>query len=1023
MKIAHFADVHFRGLARHDEYRRAFEDAFRTLRINKPDMIYIGGDIVHSKTQGITPELIDNLTWWFTSLQEIAPTYVILGNHDGLIFNKNRQDAISPIISAINSDRIILLKKSGVYDCIDPKFKLCNFSLFDEKNWDCVKPANGFINIALYHGSVRGAVSDLDYELEGEITVNFFEKFHFAFLGDIHKRQFLNSTRTIAYCGSSIQQNYGEEVNKGYLLWDIRSEVDFDVNFISIKNDRQHHTITWSGDLENDKRQISLVPKKSRVRIEVNSPDVYGLKQFQGVIESEIDPCEVTFKSVSLQNVKSITKEATSKINIRKSFENFVEARTQSDSIKQKCMQIVDNSIQSFGRADKSRNVKWDLNKIEFNNLFAYGEDNVIDFKKLPGITGIFGKNRHGKSSIIGAITYALFNTTDRGSLKNLHVINSKKNDCSANISITLGHDDYEITRASKKNFPKNADVWASTTLSITKNKSEQGSIDLNDEQRRETEKILRSLIGTSDDFFYTCLASQGQMNTFIMEKSSSRKQMLSRFLDVDYFEESLNNLKAESASYRHKIKSLGQNTDFESQIQILKSEILKSDQKKMAIQQKLSGLRSELSKLVGSGDHDFVTQEQLDMCEKVIKQYTQSTKELLKSINEKKKSTESLTVKLDKVKVALSKTSFEDLTKECDDAKNVSNSIQIQKKDKTAIQREIDISNKSIELLSRVPCEGKFPTCEFICDAYKQKQNLPTHIRLLSEKERSIDILLNRYESLKEDDPNIRLQKYQKMNELEHAINMQLKENEGHKSVLCERLKSVNIDLTKKNDELKKYQRSFDKTKANEAKVISDLKLSIATHDKDLLNIAIQEGKFQERLDSMTILRDEVIIALQEITAYDIVEDAFSKKGVPSEIISSSLPIINSEISRLLDGIAGFNIEIVNDDNCIDIYLDYGDSRRLLELGSGMEKLIASIVIRVALTNISELPKPSMFIIDEGFGTLDDSNIEACAKLMINLKSEFRNIILISHVDAIKDVVDNIIDIEWKDGYASVQC
>jgi exonuclease SbcC len=87
------------------------------------------------------------------------------------------------------------------------------------------------------------------------------------------------------------------------------------------------------------------------------------------------------------------------------------------------------------------------------------------------------------------------------------------------------------------------------------------------------------------------------------------------------------------------------------------------------------------------------------------------------------------------------------------------------------------------------------------------------------------------------------------------------------------------------------------------------------------------------------------------------------------------------------------------------------------------MEKLIASIVIRVALTNISELPKPSMFIIDEGFGSLDDSNIESCARLMNNLKNEFRNILIISHVDAVKDIVDNVIDIEWRNDCAAIQC
>jgi len=157
MKIAHFADVHFRGLARHDEYRDAFIDAFEKLKVEKPDVIYIGGDIVHSKTQGITPEVIDILSWWFTELTKIAPVDVILGNHDGLILNKDRQDAITPIISALNNPRLRLFKQSGVFDAPVDGFKWCVFSPFDVAGWPDVVPAKGSINIAFYHGAVKGA--------------------------------------------------------------------------------------------------------------------------------------------------------------------------------------------------------------------------------------------------------------------------------------------------------------------------------------------------------------------------------------------------------------------------------------------------------------------------------------------------------------------------------------------------------------------------------------------------------------------------------------------------------------------------------------------------------------------------------------------------------------------------------------------------------------------------------------------------------------------------------------------------
>jgi len=83
---------------------------------------------------------------------------------------------------------------------------------------------------------------------------------------------------------------------------------------------------------------------------------------------------------------------------------------------------------------------------------------------------------------------------------------------------------------------------------------------------------------------------------------------------------------------------------------------------------------------------------------------------------------------------------------------------------------------------------------------------------------------------------------------------------------------------------------------------------------------------------------------------------------------------------------------------------------------------MISSIAIRVALTSISSLPKSDMLIIDEGFGVLDESNLESCARLLQNLKSYFRKIVIISHVDAIKDIVDNVLCIDMVGGKARVK-
>ena len=252
----------------------------------------------------------------------------------------------------------------------------------------------------------------------------------------------------------------------------------------------------------------------------------------------------------------------------------------------------------------------------------------------------------------------------------------------------------------------------------------------------------------------------------------------------------------------------------------------------------------------------------------------------------------------------------------------------------------------------------------------------------------------------------------------------MEEKKFESKIAVLSERLQNKTQILTKELERIKDLRDSLTDVNFSEDTRASDLSVMLKEKERDVISCATEIGVQTEKLRKLNEQIGEIASAQEALRVLETLEFAFSKRGVPQEIISSALPKINSEISDILDGIAGFSVEIECDDtNSVEIYLNYGDNRRLIELGSGMEKMIASIAIRVALTNISSLPKSSMFIIDEGFGALDESNLEACARLLRNLKSYFKNILIISHVDAIKDIVDNVIDIGWDDGFAKVSC
>ena len=147
-----------------------------------------------------------------------------------------------------------------------------------------------------------------------------------------------------------------------------------------------------------------------------------------------------------------------------------------------------------------------------------------------------------------------------------------------------------------------------------------------------------------------------------------------------------------------------------------------------------------------------------------------------------------------------------------------------------------------------------------------------------------------------------------------------------------------------------------------------------------------------------------------------------YHTSGISYEIIKKRLPKINEEIQKILTGIVDFDVFFETEEKKLNIYIQHlGYDARPLELGSGAEKSIAAMAIRLALLNISSLPKSDIFILDEPGTALDESNLEGFTRILQMIKNYFKTVLLISHMDSLKDVVDLTIDIDKVDGYAKV--
>ena len=106
--FAHISDTHIRNVKYHEEYKKVFRDIYESLENDKPDC-YTHWRHCYTKTQ-LSPEYFEMCADFLKNLADIAPTYIILGNHDGNLKNDNRQDAITPVIEALQHPNLHLLK-------------------------------------------------------------------------------------------------------------------------------------------------------------------------------------------------------------------------------------------------------------------------------------------------------------------------------------------------------------------------------------------------------------------------------------------------------------------------------------------------------------------------------------------------------------------------------------------------------------------------------------------------------------------------------------------------------------------------------------------------------------------------------------------------------------------------------------------------------------------------------------------------------------------------------------------------
>ena len=1047
--VVHIADIHIRLTKRHDEYTLVFEKLYKALDKAKTldAILVIAGDLFHNKSD-LSPECVKIGSDFLKNCADRVPVILTAGNHDATLANKSRLDCITPIVDALNHPNLFYLRNTDVYRYENILFN--NFSVFD---WDVPEKYIKYENIpskyrdetdhhiALFHGPVYNAVTDIGYTVSSRsVTNETFDGHHIAMLGDIHKHQILQeyddneSLPVVVYAGSMIQQNHGEELKgHGFIMWDLKRKL---FKHYELVNEYGYYTVEVDkGQLITD---ISNIPKKSTLRVICRESIPSQVKEILNDIKTKSTLIETTY--VRADDVSKDTILNSGKVfDVHNIFDvdyqnKLVEDTLLSKNVDKNLIEMVKDLNKTINKEipkDKApKNIRWKPKKFEFDNMFSYGEGNIIDFAKLNGTIGLFAPNASGKSSIMDALAFCVFDKFSKG-YKASHVLNTQKMSFRCKFNFEVNGVDYFIEREGKSDKKGNVKV----EVKFYKKENDK-EVPLNGEARRSTNDIIRDYVGTYEDFILTVLSVQNsKAGSFIDLGQTERKDLLCQFMGLDVFDQlyTIANDKFKETNTLLKniskdqliqeLETVSGSIDYtNSKIQEFNEEVKNQELLKDSYNNLLLELSNKITKTV-SFDFDIVKLESNKI-------------ELEGQINET-----NLNIKLQKDKLIDVETNITNLSSSISDCENIDRDYDLYKVVKQNFDNKTNelnnlklvVKNK-MDKLKKLEDHKYDPNCSYCVNNVFVKDAIKVKAELENDKIKS-KVIVDEYNTIKSSlesygDIETKFKRCQKVNNDKVAF-------EKSKSVISNTILKLENDLIKIQTKLKTVTDNISTFYTNKDiiennnKLMSDINtqkdliksidVNIKSINSKLFSSLTEKGKLEVQYKTVTEQLQKVKELESSYEAYKHYTNVVSRDGIPYEIITKTLPEIEKEVNNILQQLVDFTVTLQTDGKNIMTNIVYEDKRWPLEMASGMEKFVSGLAIRVSLINISNLPRPNIICIDEGFGCADSDHLGQMGALFNYLKHQFDFIWVISHLDQMRDMVDNQVEIKKENGFSKV--
>jgi DNA repair exonuclease SbcCD ATPase subunit len=657
---------------------------------------------------------------------------------------------------------------------------------------------------------------------------------------------------------------------------------------------------------------------------------------------------------------------------------------------------------------------RWYIKKIEFSNFLSYGEDQVIDFDKCNGITVVESDppNFGGKTVLtVDLLLFLFFNTTTK-TQKAEEIFNrfTDKNTVSVKGDIIIDGEEYIIARKIERKKSKAGEWNVKTDLDFFKKLADGQLQNFTGEQRRETENFIKTSIGDMDDFLMTIVTTASNLEDLLEAKPTARGQVLSRFLGLEFLkkkEETGKEIFSEFSkgmmSNVYNTESLKQDNDNnKDEITRLEEEITDSTTKILDVDKRLQKGQEYKDDLLKS-KHTDLDQELIVL----------NPIRLQSDISDLETGGDRIKDQIKQIKIVEPKEYYhEDQHDEVkDELKRVAGELILAQKQVEDIKElikkygdGIQCGHCGIKLMEAALTKKKIDELK---DWEKKVKDLEKEQAKLEKKEQS-------FTQLKKD-----FDEYERNKLIKEKHEISLESNE--------------LKLGQAQDKLKRYQEVQDKIKKNNEVDAQLVKAGLRIdeligekrgYERIQSSNATQIKNLEARIEKNNDIILKIAEEFEREKIYKIYVDVFGKNGISKIIMKTMMPLINSELQRLLQDSCFFNLEIrINEKNEVDfIMIDNGTGiEKPMTAGSGYEKTVGALAIRAVLAKVCSLPKPNISVYDETWGKVSNDNLEMVGEFFTKLKDYFEKIFVISHNPLISNWANNVVHITKTDNVSKV--